>query len=264
MHGFYGIGATISPVIISSIVNKYNKPWWSFFYALSALCAAELVVSLSTFWEDSGTAFRNTEQGGSGVNKGRMKEALSKRVTWIISFFLLAYVGCEVSLGGWIVEFMIRVRKGDPFSSGLTATGFWLGITLGRFTLGFVTPRLGESLAISIYISLAMGLELLFWLVPQFVVSAVAIALIGFFAGPLFPAAVIACTKLLPQRLHVGAVGFSSALGGSGASVLPFAVGAIASAKGVQTLQPIILTLLGVLLALWLSLPKIPRHAHAD
>lgn len=101
-----------------------------------------------------------------------------------------------------------------------------------------------------------MGLELLFWLVPQFIVSAVAIALQGFFLGPLFPAVVVAMSKLLPRHLHVGAIGFAAAFGGSGAAVLPFAVGAIAQAKGVQVLQPIILSLLGVIFMLWLGLPR--------
>ncbi len=36
-----------------------------------------------------------------------------------------------------------------------------------------------------------MGLELLFWLVPRFHVSAVAVAFLGFFLGPLFPAAIV-------------------------------------------------------------------------
>jgi len=104
-----------------------------------------------------------------------------------------------------------------------------------------------------------MGLELLFWLVPQFYVSAVAVAFQGFFLGPLFPAAVVAATKLLPRHLHVSAIGFAAAFGGGGAAVFPFAVGAIAQAKGVQVLQPIILALLGIILALWLSLPRIHR-----
>lgn len=69
--------------------------------------------------------------------------------------------------------------------------------------LGFVTPKIGEKLAIMIYLPIAMALELLFWLVPQFYVSAVAVAFQGFFLGPLFPAAVVACTKLLPKHLHV-------------------------------------------------------------
>ncbi len=97
---------------------------------------------------------------------------------------------------------------------------------MGRVVLGFVTGKIGEKMAVSvsiivlssflcclvqtfyinilskllrtdiatelqIYFGISMGLEILFWLVPQFVVSAVAVAFLGFFLGPLFPAAVV-------------------------------------------------------------------------
>jgi fucose permease len=101
-----------------------------------------------------------------------------------------------------------------------------------------------------------MALELFFYLIPQFYVSAVAVSLQGFFIGPLFPAAIVAATKLLPKYLHVSAIGFAAAFGGGGAAVLPFVVGAIAQSKGVEVLQPIILAFLVVLLVLWLCLPK--------
>ena len=91
---------------------------------------------------------------GDANKKGGLKSALftnpSARVTWLCSLFLLGYVGVEVALGGWIVTFMIHVRNGPAFASGMTATGFWLGITVGRFLLGFVTPRVGEKLAIAV------------------------------------------------------------------------------------------------------------------
>ena len=74
--------------------------------------------------------------------------------------------------------------------------------------------------------------------------------------GPLFPAVVVVATKLLPKHLHVGAIGFAAAVGGSGAAIFPFAVGAIAQAKGVKVLQPIVLALLACILGLWLCLPK--------
>lgn len=89
-----------------------------------------------------------------------MKEALIRmphaRITWICAMFLLGYVGTEVALGGWIVKFMLEVRKGGDFASGMVATGYWMGITVGRVILGFVTPRLGEKLAI-IVSSLALA-----------------------------------------------------------------------------------------------------------
>jgi fucose permease len=133
--------------------------------------------------------------------------------------------------------------------------GFWLGLTFGRVILGFVTGKVGEKLAIAVYLVVCMGLELCFWLIPNFVASAIFAAWLGFFLGPLFPAAIVVATKLLPRRLHVSAIGFAAAFGGGGAAVLPFAVGAIAQVKGVQVLQPIALALLAMILALWCLLP---------
>lgn len=104
-----------------------------------------------------------------------------------------------------------------------------------------------------------MGLELLFWLVPQFYVGAVSVGLLGFFLGPMFPAAMVACTKLLPRHLHVSAIGFAAAFGGSGGAIFPYAIGAIAQAKGVAVLQPIILALLVFILIMWLLLPRMNK-----
>lgn len=153
------------------------------------------------------------------------------------------------------MTFMLKIRHGEQFASGLVVTGFWLGLTLGRITLGFVTGKIGEKLAIAAYLLICLGLELCFWLIPNFVASAVFAGWLGFFLGPLFPAAIVVATKLLPRRLHVSAIGFAAAFGGGGAAVLPFAVGAIAEARGVQVLQPIVLALLAVILALWCLLP---------
>ena len=99
---------------------------------------------------------------------------------------------------------MLRVRHAKPFAAGLTSTGFWLGITVGRMVLGFVTARVfpSEKLAVVVYLIISVGLELLFWLVRDFVSSAVMVAFLGFFLAPMFPAAVVAETKLLPKRLH--------------------------------------------------------------
>ena len=114
---------------------------------------------------------------------------------------------------------MTQVRHGRPFPSGLAATGLWLGVTLGRIILGFVAPNIGERLAIIVYILSAIGIEILFWLVPQFIISAVAIALVGFFIAPVFSSVIVIVTQILPRELHVASIAFSTALGGSGAAV---------------------------------------------
>lgn len=105
-----------------------------------------------------------------------------------------------------------------------------------------------------------MALELIFWLVPQFYVSAVAVAFQGFFLGPLFPGVVLVASMILPRHLHVVVIGFAAAFGGCGGAILPFAVGVLAQYKGPQILQPIILALLVVLLLLWFSFPRINKR----
>jgi fucose permease len=257
LHGCFGLGATISPFIATAMITKAHLPWYTFYYVMVAGVSIQLIWLLAAFWTATGAAYRAANPRTTASKGGRTKEALSRSVTWLVSLFLLGYVGVEVSLGGWIVTFMIRVRQGDAFSSGMSAVGFWLGLTVGRVILGFVTPRVGERLAIIIYLLLAMFLELLFWLLPSFVASTVAVACLGFVLGPLFPAAIVISTRLLPRHLHVSAIGFASAVGGGGAALVPFAVGAIAQAKGVQVLQPIILALLVVISGLWITLPAI-------
>lgn len=283
MHAFYGAGGVLAPLVATSMITKANLEWYHFYYIMIGAAAVELATTVSAFWKATGRVFldshpKTTENAGNSSLKEALLRMPAARVTWLCAAFLLCYVGVEVALGGWIVKFMIEVRNGEPFASGMTATGFWLGITVGRVVLGFITPLLGERLAVmvcdgfslctlspvaepshQIYLPAAMGLELLFWLVPQFIVSAVAVSLQGFFLGPLFPAVVVAATKSLPKHLHVSAVGFAAAFGGGGAAILPFAVGAIAQSKGVGVLQPVILALLGVLLLLWIGLPNFSK-----
>lgn len=150
---------------------------------------------------------------------------------------------------------MLTVRKAEPFLAGLTVTLFWLGLTVGRVALGFVTGRIGEKLAIAVYLLLAIALQLLYWLVPSLVASMIFAFCVGMAIGPLFPSAIVAATKLLPPDYHVSAIGFAAAFGGGGAAIFPFVVGAIAQAKGVEALQPIVVATLVFISLLWLSLP---------
>lgn len=155
---------------------------------------------------------------------------------------------------------MLKVRHASAYASGASVSGFWAGQALGRAVLGFVTERFGERLCITIYLVCCVALQLLFWLVPQFVVSAVAVAFLGFFLGPMFPGAVMVTAKLLPKHIHVSAIGFAMAIGGTGGTVFPFAIGAIAAKTGVAVLQPIILGLIVVILLVWLCFPRVQKR----
>ncbi|KAK4941769.1 hypothetical protein LTR10_018373 [Elasticomyces elasticus] len=291
LHGFYGLGGALSPLIATTVVTKRHWHWYEFYYLMVGAAAIEVVVLVTAFWKADGPAYRAQRSPDSGDEtvdgaqhglepqqrtlrnklnpfgkreKGKSKtiEAVKNKTTILTSLFLLIYVGAEVSIGGWIVTFMLRVRHGPAFGSGMTSTGFWLGVTVGRFVLGFVTERWfkSERWAVATYLACSVAVELMFWLIDNFYVSAVMIGFLGFFLGPMFPAGVVVITKLLPKRLHVPAVGFAAAFGASGATIFPFAVGAIANAAGVKVLQPIILAMLVLALGVWMLIPRLPKQ----
>lgn len=289
LHGFYGLGATLSPLICTTMITKGHLGWYEFYYVMIGISFADIVIAVTAFWTETGKKYREANSRIDNKKGGRTREALRNKVTWICSFFLLGYVGIEVALGGWVVVFMEKIRHAAPFAAGMSATAYWLGITVGRVVLGFITPLIGEKSAIlvsgnrrytfsqqekahkkvikpkrlpnhpippsQIYTSLALISHLILWLVPSTPVSIASISLVGFFLGPFFPAAVIAATKLLPKDLHVASIGFAAAFGSAGACGLPFAVGAIAQARGVQVLMPIVLAALVVDGGIWACLP---------
>ncbi|KAH8897814.1 MFS general substrate transporter [Thozetella sp. PMI_491] len=255
LHGAYGLGATIGPLIATAMVAKAGLQWYVFFYVMIGCVVLEACLAIWGFWDATGEAYRKLHLATTGGTRTTTRTVLRDPIVWLVALFLLGYVGAEVSLGGWIVTFMLRVRNAEPFAAGLTVTFFWLGLTVGRVLLGFITGRIGEKLAITIYLLLCIGLQLLYWLVPSFVASAVFVSFLGFFLGPLFPAAIVAATKLLPTDYHVSAIGFAAAFGGGGAAVFPFVVGAIAESKGVEVLQPTVVAILAFITLMWWGLP---------
>ncbi|CAJ2510688.1 Uu.00g063130.m01.CDS01 [Anthostomella pinea] len=255
IHGAYGLGATIGPLIATAMVTKMHLEWFTFYYIMLGLSVLELGLTTTTFWGATGAVYRATMSSSEG-GRTTTRSVMAKPIPWLVALFLLGYVGAEVSLGGWIVTFMLDVRHALPFESGLTAVFFWLGLTIGRVTLGFATGRIGEKLAITVYLLLSVALQLLYWLIPNFIASAVFVAFEGFLLGPrVFPAAIVAATKLLPSDAHVSAIGFAAAFGGGGAAVFPFAIGAIAQVRGVWVVQPIVLAILVFILVVWSCLP---------
>ncbi|KAI4663058.1 uncharacterized protein J4E79_004371 [Alternaria viburni] len=260
VHGLYGLGALLSPLAATSLITKRGWQWYQFYYIMLGGACIELATSIWAFRTSSGQVYREQLLRANAESEGRLKQALRSRVTWIAAIFLFGYVGAGGALGGWIVTFMRQERAGGDFESGIVATGFWTGIAAGRLVLSFITPKLGEKLAVLIYIVIAITCQLMFWLVPSFHVSAIFVALQGFFLGPLFPAVIVAATKALPPHLHVSAIGFAAAIGVGGGAALPFAIGSLAQTEGLGVLQPIILAVLAALLVLWLCFPKLEKR----
>ncbi|SCZ95104.1 BZ3500_MvSof-1268-A1-R1_Chr11-3g03605 [Microbotryum saponariae] len=193
-----------------------------------------------------------------GKDKGILRQTLENRTVWICCLFILVYVGAEVSMGGWIVTFLIDNRNGGP-SAGYVATGFWGGLTLGRAVTSPFNVWFGEKRVIWLYLFIATGLEFAIWFSRDFVGNAVTVALVGFLLGPIYPITMSICTKVLPRSLHASGIGFIAAAGQAGSAIFPFLTGALAQRFSPAALQPVLITLFVVQALIWIFCPSPDR-----
>lgn len=169
---------------------------------------------------------------------GQYGAILSIRAVYFLAAFVLIYVGVEVTLGGWIVTFIIRERAGGP-SSGYISSGFFGGLTVGRIALLWLNKRIGETRALTFYAIICIALQVTVWAVPNLIENAVAVSMIGLLMGPMYPIMVGHTSKILPRFVLNAALGLINGLGQTGSALLPFLTGVLASKFGIASLQPL-------------------------
>ncbi|KAI2636937.1 MFS general substrate transporter [Hypomontagnella submonticulosa] len=265
MHGSYGVGGTIGPLIATSIVS--TGALWSRYYILTlGLAVFNACFSTWTFWNyenelGGGESNTLTETSSRGAEQmSAMLIAFKSKVVLLGAIFIFAYQGAEVSISGWVISFLIAARGGDPESVGYVTSGFWAGITLGRFLLSPVGARIGEKLFVYILVVGAAIFQLLVWLVPNIIGEAVSLAIVGLLLGPVYPCAAYVFTRNLSRQDQVSGMGVISAFGSSGGAIAPFTTGILAQAVGTFVLHPIAIALFAGMMLCWFGLPNVRKR----
>ncbi|KAG1840108.1 MFS general substrate transporter [Suillus tomentosus] len=261
LHAVYGGGALSSPLVATQFAQL---PHWSFHYLCSlGVAFINTVLLIAVFGlktQDECLAQIGQPPGEKGTSeKSQFSQILRLRAVHILAFFILTLVGVEVTVGGWMVTYIIDVRGGGP-SSGYISSGFWGGLMVGRVTLLWVNKKVGERRVLFIYAILAIGLQLVVWLVPSLIGDGVAVSLIGVILGPMYPIAMNHTVRILPEWLITGSIGWIAGFGQAGSALLPFLTGAIASKTGIKSLQPFLVSMMAFLTVLWALVPTTARR----
>ncbi|KAF8265759.1 major facilitator superfamily domain-containing protein [Lactarius quietus] len=257
LHAAYGVGAMTAPLVATQFSQHHR---WSFYYLVSfGVATLNTVLLVRVFklkaQDECLAQIGQLVEEGEIVNGSKHKEIFKLKALHLLALFTLVYVGIEVTIGGWIVTYIIQVRDGGP-SSGYISTGFFGGLTAGRVCLLWVNMKLGERVAIYVYALLAIGLELVVWLVPSLIGGAVAVSLVGVLLGPIYPIVMNEAGRILPRWLLTGCISWIAGFGQTGSAILPFITGAMASKTGIKSLQPMLVSMMVVLVALWAWVPK--------
>lgn len=205
MHGSYGLGGTLGPLIATAMVTSGFLVWSRFYVLTLSMAIFNAAFAGWSFWnyekESSAhsvplTAVRNahprrqsTEPLANDENQPAVSRAAVKsssqfssmvksfrnKIILLGALFIFAYQGAEVSISGWVISFLLATRHGNTSSLGYVTSGFWGGITVGRFVLSHPAHKVGEKIFVYGVVVGAAAFQMLVWLVPNIVGDAVAV-----------------------------------------------------------------------------------------
>ncbi|TVY85647.1 Bypass of stop codon protein, partial [Lachnellula willkommii] len=202
IHAMYGLGLLIAPFAATGIANhaspsggdKWERVWiW--------LTGTSILNTIGVVFAFRDSAWRITADGergdemqddveieGEGGSKGKWKQLLGMKNLYILALFFFFHLGACSTQGGWVVEFLLRTRHADLHKIGYVPSGFYGGLFLSRLILVEPTHRYGERRMLLLYSVLALGTQLVFWLVKDLATTVVMFSLMGFLMGPFFAA----------------------------------------------------------------------------
>lgn len=272
-HGSYGVGGIIAPIIATSMVS-HGILWARFYLITMGVRVFCFFFAGWAFWnyENEGTTqFANSLQHissrqaaaelGETSKLGLLKRAFRNKTTLIGALFIFAYQGGEVSESGWFISYLIDYRNGNPAKVGYVSSGFWAGITVGRFTLTHLAHIIGEKRFVLVMIVGVIVFQIMAWQIPNIIGDAVSVATLGLLLGPVYPCATTVFTKLIPGNLQVIAIGFIASAGSSGGAIVPFLTGLVAQSAGTFVLHPICIGFFSLMLGCWAVLPKATKRS---
>ncbi|KAJ7434635.1 major facilitator superfamily domain-containing protein [Mycena galericulata] len=258
----YGAGALVAPLVSTQFAQLQQ---WSFHYlVLLGVTALNMIFLAQVFrakTQDDCLARIGQATGEKGPSEeSHLRQIISIKAVHLLALFLFVYVGVAVTIGGWIVSFMVNVRGGGP-SAGYISAGFYGGLTLGRIVLLPLNKKIGERRAVYLYGLVAIVLELVVWFVPSLVGGAISVSFVGLVMGPIYPIAMNHAGRVFPRWLLTGSIGWIAGIATAGAAVVPFVTGAISSKTGIKSLEPVLVAMLAAMLVLWSIVPG--RHIYS-
>ncbi|KAF8911258.1 MFS general substrate transporter [Mucidula mucida] len=258
----YGVGAFVSPLVATHFAGTRH---WSFHFLISSgIAVLNTVIQCVVFrfrrQEDVLAEAGHHPVGGEGQTDENIYRAIfGIKSVHFLAIFAVIYIGVEVTLGGWIVTFIISERGGGP-SAGYISSGFFGGLTVGRLALIWFSKKVGEFRVVFLYGILAIALELTIWFIPSIIENAIAVSFIGMLLGPMFPILVGHASRILPAWLLTGSVGWITGVGVSGSAVLPLITGVLASKFGIRSLQPLVVSMMCTMVGVWALIPRAPHR----
>lgn len=236
LHAFYGIGALLGPAVATTLL-AVDINWRQVYLVLASVVSVLVIVLISVIlYRYQPMMARVTASDTTAV--GNLQRSLHHPAVLLTGLLLLVYVGTEASVGNWAYTVQSVARQTPELIAGYTVSAYWMGLTIGRFSLSYCLNRLGAVRTISLSLSLLMISLIAWWLFPDQWIS---LPLIGFALAAIFPATIWLIPQRVPESLVPAAVGFATSTASFGAAIVPTGVGWLANSAGLEIIPILML-----------------------
>ena len=243
LHCFYGVGAVISPAIMSLALKtaRWTEGYrWTSFIQAGILLAVILSLPL---WKQNDGKEEEEIRDSAGI-----KETLTVPgvVLTLVAFF--SYCSGEATCFLWTPSYFAGTRPGlsDETVAAFGSLIFG-GLMLGRLISGFISDRLSDRLLIRIGITVELlGIVLVFLPAENYLVTAAGFIVIGTGMGPVYPAIQHMAPANFGARHSAAVIGLQMASAYLGSTFMPMIFGHLQEAAGIS-IMPVYLLVFALL-----------------
>ena len=248
LHCFWGVGASISPYIMSYSLT--GGMGWEHGYRIVGMIqiglTAVLFLSLPLWKNRKNEAVTGTE----APRALRFRQALRIKGVPMILLTFFAYCALESSAGLWASSYLVQARGADPIVAAKFAALFYMGITFGRFLSGFISEKMGDKKLIRTGILIvAAGCILVVIPFSTDVPALIGLIIIGLGCAPIYPSVIHATPSNFGRENSQAIIGIQMASAYAGSTFMPPVFGWIASIAGI-VLYPFYLLLFVIIMFL--------------
>ncbi len=208
LHCCWGLGVTISPLIMSAFLSDESGSWRNGYKIVSLLqlAIALIVLLFIRKWEQT----EKTEKGEASTaeqSDGKLTELLKIRgvIPSVLSMGL--YCGMEFTLGTWGATYAVNTFLLPPDEAAKWVSLYYGGIMAGRIIAGFISMKVSDRLLIKGSIISAF-LGIVIFALPLGTSSLIGFLLIGIGFGPIFPTILHCVPERFGKRFSADLTGY--------------------------------------------------------
>ena len=234
IHGMYGLGALIGPLILAFGLQFFNSlPLAYFIGAASAVMTVALILSQRVPEQQSTSS---NEQQERVAETKVLRRVLGQGLLWLMVLQISIYASAEVGFGNWIVTAVSQSASINLALAAPVATAFFIGLTVGRLGGAQLLRRGWLSETRLLYTALlggALWSAVVAFFPNQLFIAYGASALVGLFYGPLFPSIMAITSRRFSHAIGpVSSVMLVST--GASSMIVPAAMGALIPVVGIN------------------------------